>query len=299
MNLADRLFTGQFVVVSTDGLVKAKNLISCMRMAEDEAPHGAIQRASNQCALAVIQQLLMSNGSTVVTAPFSEKAQRQKVGRGSAQSISTTTGAVRDDTTTDEGPTIDRLRVQWWGDLEGGPSGLVTCKLTGPVRPLDIVDEVPRGAIFYEEIEPGKIRTRMSGHLRATSLKLILAKAPLAVTDSIDTSSSGSQAGAAASVDTAAGRTNHAGFYVANQPPLAHEERMWQATLKEIKGFTWQPPTSIVETDPPSYKVIGIRRWNGAMWATVLTSNGDTQEDHTLDSIRLMMFNARVRTVSQ
>jgi hypothetical protein len=277
----------------------------------DETPQETLGRASSGCALGVIEQLITADGSIVQTPAFTEKVKRRKVvrggvaangadanGAGANGADANGTGAIRAAATesgSDDGPTIERLRVRWWGDPQGEGSGLTTCKLTGAIRALEVWDEVPIRAVFYEEPEPGKIRIRMNGLLYAPSLKAITNAAPQSVMDSLGAkSSAGTQADAAAS-----GHTNHAGFYIENQPPQPREVAMWAATLREVEGFTWKAASTVVDCEPPSYKVVDIRRWNGALWAVVHTSDGDVQEDHLLNDIRAMVFDAKVQKLSR
>lgn len=285
------------MVISEEGLLVAHNLLKVARHSDDEPAEDTIIRASNACALGMVEELLMSNGDRVRTAPFNERTKRLRLDKDAGQGGATDSTVGEGTIGEEEALCIDRVVVQWWGNPEAGP-GTVNCKLTGVMRALDVRDEVPRSAIFYQEPEPGKIRMRQNGLLWVTSLDGIAKSAPPAVNLSLGRTDNGCQVGKAAS-GGGVGKTNHAGFYIDNQPPMPHEELCWQTTLKEVKGFVWKGLSNVTDGDPPTYQVVDIRRWNGTLWGIVDTSNGDRQEDHMLDTIRKMIFDARVASVSR
>jgi hypothetical protein len=283
--LTGELFTDQFVVVQLTGPEDAPNLFASLG--------SPVSAASNQCCLGKVDQLLLANGNTVTTLPFSSQLVKKRA--STADSFKGKKDRTEEEKQEEAAPSIRKVKVMWFGDAKQG-----TCKLTGVMKELGVHDVVPRELLFFEEASPGSIRMKNDGCLYRKSLETILAAAPDAVSSSMPASNSTSPKWSRSSEPqpiTGTTNHNHAGFLVSNEPPLPDEEHQWEATLLEIKGFEWKEEDPLGADPALVFEVIDIRRWRQNLWAIVKTSNGDVQADHMFDDVRARMFSRMVESV--
>ena len=189
----------------------------------------------------------------------------------------------------DTEPAVVKARVRWLAADQGGSGGQLVCNGLLPMKSLEVNDIISREHILYEQQEPQDIKWTVNGRLHAPSLKKILQALPKGLSTS---SFPGQQQVCTVGPAQDATGYNHAGVHVGTNDPVSGEveQRRWQATLDEVVGFKWSLPREAEDPDPPVHEVVGLRRAHSKIFATVETTQGDHQHDHTLESIRRRIF---------
>jgi len=142
-------------------------------------------------------------------------------------------------------------------------------------EPDYVTDKVSRLHLCAEEDRPGKWSfTQKGGRLHASTIRVISTCAPDVM-------------------------LNHAGEaldIVSGFTPSPEERSFWDATIDEIKGFTWKEEVDVSEDDATQYEVVGIYRPPGVARTYVVVQAQDMEQqfDHRLAEIRERMFYLKV-----
>lgn len=300
------LYSNQHIVVGASGLQEATNLIARVGSLE------AVMKGCEGWWMGVVEKVIRADGSEVtpvdLTAHVLKRRGLEAMGKGrkrhksdgdkkgrAAPTVDNTVSLEDcggDDKTEGDaaGPAVVKARVRWLAAEQGGRGGQPVCNGLLPMRSLEVADVISREHILYEQQAPEDIRWTVKERLYAPSLRKIRDALPKGLAPSSFPGQQQVCAVGPAQDDTG---YNHAGVYVGtNDPPMGEEEQQrWHATLDEVAGFNWSLPREVEDPDPPVFEVVGLRRADGKIFATVETSQGDTQHDHTLESIRRRIFN--------
>jgi hypothetical protein len=156
------------------------------------------------------------------------------------------------------------------------------------MRPLDVIDVIPRNQLAYEQWKPKDIELKASLQLTKASLSKIVSSVARPYVRPTSEQGHKADVGATPAMESS---HNQAGVLIRpNEHPLPEERCMWDATLHEIKGFNWQGPRQAEDPEPPTYRVGNIRREGGSMYAVVTTSHHEVQYDHSVADVRRRMY---------
>jgi len=180
-----------------------------------------------------------------------------------------------------EGKTIEWVEVCWYGQI-GEAQRKATCfddvpmealikSPDGSTQPQAVTDKVPRRHLCFEEEAPGQVRFTLRKILYKPSANLMRDHAPNPHIN---------QAGV--SVDS---------VYDGCSGTVPGMEESLEATLSEIKGFSWSVidktlPEEVQAESAVVYTVKGIYCWAGELFASVEMDGMTVQHDHLVEEIR-------------
>ena len=189
-------------------------------------------------------------------------------------------------------PPITKVRVVWLGlknSREGEGQVPFYCKASKGMAYLEVDDVISRRHIVYEEEDLHQIKFKNNGALHKLSLDRITKALPT-VMPSVPSQEQEKDVGEVVEVAPRQGY-NHAGVYVGtNDLPSSDEDGREEATFKEVCGYQWSADPEPEEPEAPTFTVEALRRVGGQVYCVVRTSQGETQQDHTLESVRRRIF---------